>query len=162
MKLFQQRLLAVAALFILVFAACKSKTVKEEKPPVIPVENFFKNPENFGWRISPDGEYISYLSPYKGHTNVFVRKIADSVAIPVTSDSVRNILTINGKVTGYYTSRILVVMRTFNFFSGIRWKESEATYTFCKVRTSILNDLRYVPGKEKEVMIQMNKRDPAF
>ena len=163
MKLFQQRLLAVAALFILVFAACKSKTVKEEKPPVIPVENFFKNPENFGWRISPDGEYISYLSPYKGHTNVFVRKIADSVAIPVTSDSVRNIFDYQWK-----GNRILYLQdiggdENFQLFSvGLDGKDLKPLTPFAKVRTSILNDLRYVPGKEKEVMIQMNKRDPRF
>jgi len=163
MKLFQQRLLAVAALFILVFAACKSKTVKEEKPPVIPVENFFKNPENFGWRISPDGEYISYLSPYKGHTNVYVRKIADSVAIPVTTDSVRNIYDYQWK-----GNRILYLQdiggdENFQLFSvGLDGKNLKPLTPFAKVRTSILNDLRYVPGKEKEVMIQMNKRDPRF
>ena len=163
MKLFQQRLLAVAALAILVFAACKSKTVKEEKPPVIPVENFFKNPENFGWRISPDGEYISYLSPYKGHTNVYVRKIADSVAIPVTTDSVRNIYDYQWK-----GNRILYLQdiggdENFQLFSvGLDGKDLKPLTPFAKVRTSILNDLRYVPGKEKEVMIQMNKRDPRF
>ncbi len=163
MKLFQQRLLAVAALAILVFAACKSKTVKEEKPPVIPVENFFKNPENFGWRISPDGEYISYLSPYKGHTNVYVRKIADSLAIPVTTDSVRNIYDYQWK-----GNRILYLQdiggdENFQLFSvGLDGKNLKPLTPFAKVRTSILNDLRYVPGKEKEVMIQMNKRDPRF
>lgn len=163
MKLFQQRLLAVAALTILVFAACKSKTVKEEKPPVIPVENFFKNPENFGWRISPDGEYISYLSPYKGHTNVYVRKIADSVAIPVTTDSVRNIYDYQWK-----GNRILYLQdiggdENFQLFSvGLDGKDLKPLTPFAKVRTSILNDLRYIPGKEKEVMIQMNKRDPRF
>ena len=101
--------------------------------------------------------------PYKGHTNVFVRKIADSVAIPVTSDSVRNIFDYQWK-----GNRILYLQdiggdENFQLFSvGLDGKNLKPLTPFAKVRTSILNDLRYVPGKEKEVMIQMNKRDPRF
>ena len=91
MKFIQKQLLTIATLGVLLFAGCKSKTEKEEKPPLVPVEDFFKNPEKFGWNLSPDGEYVSYLSPHNGHTNVFVRKISDTVAIPVTNDTVRNI-----------------------------------------------------------------------
>lgn len=51
----------------------------------------------------------------------------------------------------------------FQLFSvSIDGKDQKALTPFPKVRTQILNDLRYVPGKEKEVMIQMNKRDPRF
>ena len=163
MKRFQHHLLIGAALSILLLAACKTKERTEEKPPVIPVETFFKNPENFGWQISPDGEYISYLSPYKGHTNVFVRKITDSTGIPVTSDSVRNIYNYSWK-----GSRILYLQdvggdENFQLFSvGNDGKNMKALTPFAKVRTSILDNLRYVPGKEKEILIQMNKRDPRF
>lgn len=163
MKRFQHHLLIGAALGILLLAACKTKEKTEEKPPVIPVETFFKNPENFGWQISPDGEYISYLSPYKGHTNVFVRKITDSTGIPVTSDSVRNIYNYSWK-----GDRILYLQdvggdENFQLFSvGNDGKNMKALTPFAKVRTSILDNLRYIPGKEKEVLIQMNKRDPRF
>lgn len=163
MKRFQHHLLIGAALGILLLAACKTKERTEEKPPVIPVETFFKNPENFGWQISPDGEYISYLSPYKGHTNVFVRKITDSTGIPVTSDSVRNIYNYSWK-----GDRILYLQdvggdENFQLFSvGNDGKNMKALTPFAKVRTSILDNLRYIPGKEKEVLIQMNKRDPRF
>ncbi|MBL7723460.1 MAG: S9 family peptidase [Chitinophagaceae bacterium] len=163
MKRFQLHLLIVTALSILFFTACKTKEKTEEKPPVIPVETFFKNPENFGWQISPDGEYISYLSPYKGHTNVFVRKITDSTGIPVTSDSVRNIYNYSWK-----GNRILYLQdvggdENFQLFSvGNDGKNMKALTPFAKVRTSILDNLRYITGKEKEVLIQMNKRDPRF
>jgi hypothetical protein len=46
MKRFHFHILIVAAFSILLCAACKTKEAKEEKPPVIPVETFFKNPEN--------------------------------------------------------------------------------------------------------------------
>lgn len=163
MKPVQVRLLAMAAAAIFFFAACNTKETKEEKPPVIPVETFFKNPESFGWRISPDGEYISYLSPYKGHTNVFVRKISDSTGIPVTGDTLRNIYNYSWK-----GSRILYLQdvggdENYQLFSvGLDGKDLKALTPFPKVRTAIMDDMRYIPGKEKEVLIQMNKRDPRF
>ena len=127
------------------------------------MEEFFKNPEKFSWQISPDGEYISYLSPYKGHTNAFVRKLADTSGIPVTNDTVRNIWQYQWK-----ENRILYLQdvggdENFQLFSvSIDGKDVKALTPFPKVRTGILNDLRYVPGKEKEIMIQMNKRDARF
>lgn len=162
MKLFQKTMLVLSAFVFLLTAACNTKA-KEEKPPVIPVENFFKNPENFGWQLSPDGAYISYLSPHMGHTNVFVRKITDTTGVPVTHDSTRNIYDYRWK-----GSRILYLQdvggdENFQLFSvGIDGKDTKALTPFAKVRTSILNDLRYVPGKEKEVLVQLNKRDPRF
>lgn len=59
MKLIINRLAKLTALAVLFIAGCKTKSVTEEKPPLIPVEEFFKNPEKFSWQISPDGEYIS-------------------------------------------------------------------------------------------------------
>jgi dipeptidyl aminopeptidase/acylaminoacyl peptidase len=162
MKL-NQKLLMLAAGAAWLLASCQSKTTAEEKPPLIPVEEFFKNPEKFSWQISPDGEYISYLSPYKGHTNVYVRKITDTAGIPVSYDTVRNIWQYQWK-----GNRILYLQdvggdENFQLFSvSIDGKDVKALTPFPKVRTMILNDLRYVAGREKEVMIQMNKRDARF
>ena len=162
MKFFQKQLMA-AAVIIFSLSACNNKTEMEAKPPVIAVEEFFKNPEKFGWNISPDGEYISYLSPHNGHTNVFVRKISDSVAIPVTNDTVRNIYNYQWK-----GNRILYLQdiggdENFQLFSvAIDGKDLKNLTPFPKVRTQILDGWRYVPGKEKEVMIGMNKRDARY
>ena len=159
-----QRLPGILAILLL-FTACKDESKKEnnEKPPQIAVEEFFRNPNTFGWRISPDGEYVSYLSSHLGHTNVFVRKVGDTLGIPVTHDSVRNIYDYQWK-----GNRILYLQdiggdENFQLFSvSMDGKEQKALTPFAKVRTYILNDLRYVPGKDKEVIIQMNKRDARF
>ena len=164
MKFFQKQLMA-AAVIIFSLSACNNKTdaEAESKPPVIAVEDFFKNPEKFSWQISPDGEYISYLSPHNGHTNVFVRKISDSIGIPVTNDTVRNIYQYQWK-----GNRILYLQdiggdENFQLLSvSIDGKDLKNLTPFPKVRTQILNGWRYVPGKEKEVMIGLNKRDARY
>src|SRR5438105_3440946 len=52
---------------------------------VIPVENFFKNPEKTAFCISPDGEFISYLGPVESRLNIFVQKAdGKSPAVQVT------------------------------------------------------------------------------
>jgi len=163
MKFMKKQTLWLLSVLLITAAACTSKSDKEEKPPLVAVEDFFKNSDKTGWQISPDGEFISYRSSHKGHMNVFVRKISDTVGSPVTFDSVRNISQYQWK-----GSRILYLQdvggdENFQLFSvSIDGKDQKALTPFPKVRTQILNDLRYVPGKEKEVMIQMNKRDPRF
>lgn len=161
MKVLHKPLFVLLAAVALLFAACGNKP--EEKAPKIAVEDFFRNPEKFSWRISPDGEYISYLSPHNGHTNVFVRKIADSVAIPVTNDTVRNVYRYQWK-----GSRIIYLQdiggdENFQMFSvGSDGKDLKALTPFAKVRTEILDDWRDIAGKENEMMIGMNKRDAKY
>jgi dipeptidyl aminopeptidase/acylaminoacyl peptidase len=145
----------------LLFAACSDK--KEEKAPRIAVEEFFRNPEKFSWRISPDGEYISYLSPHNGHTNVFVRKISDTVAIPVTNDTVRNIYRYQWKGSRIVYLQDIGGDENFQMFSvSSDGKDAKALTPYPKVRTEIFDDWRNIAGKEKEMMIGMNKRDARF
>lgn len=42
------------------------------KPSEIPVEDFFRNPSAFGFRISPNGQQIAVLKSWKSRLNVFV------------------------------------------------------------------------------------------
>ncbi len=162
MNVLQKKVLWVISVLGVIITAYTLKP-KEVKPPLIPVEDFFRNPEKFKWRISPDGEYISYLSPHNGHTNVFVRKISDSNAIPVTDDTIRNIYDYQWK-----GNRILYLQdvggdENFQLFSvGLDGKDLRALTPFSKVRTQILDNWRYVPGKEKEIMIGLNKRDAQY
>ena len=162
MKISQKKVLRVSSVLVIIFTAFTFKTT-EQKPAVIPVEDFFRNAEKFGWSISPDGEYISYLSPHNGHTNVFVRKISDSIAIPVTNDTVRNVYDYAWK-----GSRILYLQdiggdENFQLFSVTRdGKNLKALTPLPKVRTQILDNWRDVAGKEKEVMIGLNKRDARY
>ena len=161
MKLMQKQLFVLLALVPLLFAACGTKP--EEKAPKIAVEDFFKNPEKFSWRISPDGEYISYLSPHNGHTNVFVQKIADSVGVPVTNDTVRNIYNYQWKGNRIVYLQDVGGDENFQMFSvSSDGKDLKALTPFVKVRTEIFDDWRDIAGREKEMMIGLNKRDNRF
>jgi len=70
------------------FTACKPK---EERAPLIPMEDFFKDPEKAGFRISPNGQMIIFRSPHMGRLNVFIQKLGDTAAVPITHETERSI-----------------------------------------------------------------------
>lgn len=59
--------------------------------PLIPLEHFFDNPEIGGAQISPDGKWLSYVKPYKGKLNVYIRPVNGSERDErvMTTDTVR-------------------------------------------------------------------------
>lgn len=64
-------------------------------PPLIDREQFFGDPEIAGAQISPDGQYIAFLKPFKGTRNVWVKRAAEPFeqARPITNDTRRPIST---------------------------------------------------------------------
>jgi dipeptidyl aminopeptidase/acylaminoacyl peptidase len=63
----------------------------QERAPVVPMEDFFRNPEKAGFRISPNGQMIIYRAPHMGRMNVFVQKLGDTAAMPITHETERSI-----------------------------------------------------------------------
>ena len=61
---------------------------------------FFGEIEIAGAQISPDGQYLSFLKPYKGTRNIWVKKADEpfSAARPVSAEATR-------PVRGYFWSR---------------------------------------------------------
>jgi dipeptidyl aminopeptidase/acylaminoacyl peptidase len=59
--------------------------------PRIPLRDFFRNPEQIAFQISPDGRYVSWLAPYERRLNVFVRPIEGGQALRVTSETARDL-----------------------------------------------------------------------
>ncbi len=62
-------------------------------PPLIDREIFFDNPEIAMGRLSPDGQFISFIKPHKGTLNIWVKKINEpfEAALPITADTTRPI-----------------------------------------------------------------------
>jgi dipeptidyl aminopeptidase/acylaminoacyl peptidase len=63
------------------------------RPSKIPVRDFFKNPDSSNYRLSPDGNTISYLKPWgaPGRRNIFVRPISGGGERCVTREYDRDI-----------------------------------------------------------------------
>lgn len=81
------RLLVVFAVF-LGLVACQPAL---QKAPKIAMEDFFKDPEKAGFRISPNGQMIIFRAPHMGRMNVFVQKLGDTTAVAITHETERSI-----------------------------------------------------------------------
>jgi dipeptidyl aminopeptidase/acylaminoacyl peptidase len=64
-----------------------------ELPPLVDRDLFFGEVEISAAQISPDGQYISFLKPYKGARNIWVKKASEpfTAAKPVTAETKRPI-----------------------------------------------------------------------
>lgn len=83
------RVLLVTALLALAAAA----SALADQPPIIDRNQFFGEVTIDGAQISPNGEYISFLKPYRGTRNLWVKK-ADApfgTARPVSAEATRPI-----------------------------------------------------------------------
>jgi hypothetical protein len=60
--------------------------------PLIPMKDFFRNPDKVAYALSPNGEYLASLQPWEKRLNVFVEKIGSGQpATRVTSAKARDI-----------------------------------------------------------------------
>ena len=126
---------------------------------LIPMEDFFRNPEKSGFRISPDGTRISWRAPWERRLNIFVQKIGEEEAVRVTSATERDIL-------GYFWSgndRILYLQdsggdENYHLFAVDAGGSGAKDLTpFEGVRVTIVDPLEEI---DDEVLIGMNRRDP--
>ncbi|MBB4823254.1 dipeptidyl aminopeptidase/acylaminoacyl peptidase [Sporosarcina luteola] len=132
-----------------------NKGVKE-----ISVEDFFKNPGELGYSMSPDGEYLSYMSEWENRMNVFVKKMhEDGEPIRVTSSTDRDIM---GAI--WKDDHILYLKdnggdENFHLYSSSFNGQKERDLTpYPGVRVQLISSLQ---GVENEILIGMNKEDPT-
>ena len=62
-------------------------------PPIIDRELFFGDPEVAGAQLSPDGQFLSFLKPFRGTRNIWVKRVDEPFdrARPLTADTKRPI-----------------------------------------------------------------------
>jgi len=127
-------------------------------PRRIPIEDFFRNPENVSLQVSPDGRKISFLRPYRKRLNIFVHEIDSDVANRVTAETERDVL-------GYFWKGMRLVFLTD--FQGDENFHLTATDSdggnrrdltpFPKVKVELIDELR---ESEHEVLVGLNNRRP--
>ena len=158
MKKFNYIIVTMIGVFLLA-AGCTNTEKKPMTAKQIPLEDFFKNPEQTSYQISPDGKYYSYKAPYENRMNIFVQERGTDEVIQLTAETDRS-------VSGYFwpnSERILYLKDTggdenFKLYGINVDSTNPIAYTeFEGVRTQIIDDLPDLPN---EVIIGLNKRNP--
>ncbi len=129
--------------------------VAQAKP--IPMRDFFKNPQEAGHQISPDGKYLSWVAPYERRMNVHIRPLAGGATVRVTSETARDI-------SGYFWKgdRILYVKdfggdENFHVVSvNLKGEDLKDLTPGEKVRAQIVDGLI---DDDKHIIVSHNKRD---
>ena len=134
--------------------------------PLIPIEQFFDNPQIAGAQISPDGRWISYVKPYKGKLNVYVRPASGTEADErvMTTDTVRPV----GQYFWSRDGRYILYAQDKGGNENFRIYAVDPTQPgipvardltpFDKVRAQIYAVPTRTPGK---ILIGLNKRIPT-
>lgn len=141
-------------------------------PPIIDRELFFGDPEIVGAQISPDGNFIAFIKPFKGTRNIWVKRTTEPFASakPITADTAR-------PVDIYFWSRdgkyVLFVQdqvgdENFNVYAVNPADSPAAGQDVPAARN--LTDMRgvaawiyVVPRTEPDALyVGLNDRDPAW
>ncbi len=90
---FSRCILTALLLMAIVAPLPPARAQQGQLPPLIDREIFFGDPEISGAQLSPDGKYLSFVKPYKGTRNIWVKGIDEAFdkAKPVTADTKRPI-----------------------------------------------------------------------
>lgn len=123
----------------------------------IPMRDFFKNPQEAGHQISPDGKYLSWLAPFERRLNVFVKPIGGGEGKRVTAETARDI-------GGYFWKgdRILYVKdfggdENFHVVSvNLKGEDLKDLTPGEKVRAQIVDGL---VDDDRNIIVSHNKRD---
>jgi dipeptidyl aminopeptidase/acylaminoacyl peptidase len=155
----RRTLLASAALTAL--AAGSLPAWAQGAPKQIPLRDFFRNPQEAGHQISPDGKFLSWVAPFERRMNVFVRPIVDGkpagTATRVTSETARS-------VSGYFWKgdRILYAKdfggdENFHIVSvNLKGEDLKDLTPGDKVKADIVDSLR---DDDNHIILSHNRRD---
>ncbi len=141
-------------------------------PPLLDRELFFDNPEISGAQLSPDGTFISFVKPYNGVMNIWIKKLDEpfDAARPLTADKQRPIRSYfwsrDGKYILYAQDKggdenfnIYAVDPTQKLLPGAEVPQNRDLTNLKGVRVQIFA----VPKTDPDALyIGLNDRDPAW
>ena len=136
-----------------------SATTTSSRTKLIPLRDFFRNPEQSGFQVSPDGNSISFMQPYQSRMNVFVQPRTGREIVRVTSEIERD-------VAGYFWkgSNRIVYLKDFKGDENFHLVAVDADgknlvdlTPFEKVRAGIVDDLY---DDDDAMIVSLNRRNP--
>ena len=133
----------------------------EDKAPLIPMQDFFRNPEKSSFKISPNGEHIAYMKPWKARMNVFVMDMNTKKEVRLTSSRERGIYWfawLNNNRIGYIKDE--GGNENMHFYAVNIDMSNEIDLTpFENVQARIIDDLEDDPN---HIIMGLNKRNPQI
>ncbi len=126
---------------------------------LIPLEDFFKNPQQAYFQISPDGKYVSFTQPYEHRMNIYVRPIGSDEATRITSVTDRDIWSYFWKGPNRILfSRDFGGDENYHIF-GVDPDGGNLTdlTPFEGVRANIVDDM---PDHDTDILVSLNKENP--
>ncbi len=148
----------VLAVIILFLAPGLNADSSKDEVPLIPMKDFFRNPVKASYQLSPDGEHLAFLQPWKNRLNVHVQKIGEDKVTRITSAEKRDIT----KYMWANNQRIVYAQDTdgdenFRAYAvNIDGSNPKDLTPFEKVKTMLIDDLKNDP---EHMLISLNKRD---
>ena len=146
-------------LLTIILAGCNNQMNK--KAPLIPMEDFFRNPDKSSFQISPDGQHIAYMKPWKTRMNVHVINVETTEETRLTSSEDRGIYGygwLGNNRIGY--AKDDGGDENTHFFSVNIDGTNEIDLTpFENVQTRMIDDLEDDPD---HIILGLNKRDPRI
>jgi Tol biopolymer transport system component len=131
--------------------------------PRIDMKDFFRNGTKSTFRISPDGSYYSYRADYKGKMNIFVQKAGGGNAVRVTNDTLRSIGRYFWKGDRIVYAQDIGGDENFQLFSvKVDGSDLKALTPFAGYRTDVIDDLKDITGRGKEIVAGINKRTKEY
>lgn len=153
------------------FFSCTDNTKKAEmKTPLIDRELFFGNPEISSGKLSPNGEYITFMKEYEGIMNVWIKKFDESF------DDARLLTDSDRPLYGYFwtsDSKYILYVKdkdgdeNINVFAVNPFDETEAGVVPESRNLTPLEDVTariyHVSDEDPDLfMIGLNDRDKAW
>ena len=86
-----QRHLFTGLFLLFGFALTMPHVANAALPRLIPMKDFFRNPEEAGHDLSQDGEHIAFMRPWNSRMNIYVQPTAGGEAKRITSVQDRDI-----------------------------------------------------------------------
>lgn len=148
-------------LIVTLFALISNTTLMAQQAPLIPMRDFFRNPEKAAFRISPDGTRLAFMQPWKNRLNIFVQEIGKPAEVQVTFAEARDI-------AGYFwknNNRLVFLQdkggnENFHLFAVDADGKNQVELTpGDAVRAEIIDDLF---ENETEMIVGLNKRNPEI
>ena len=142
---------------ILFFSISFLNFLNAELPRLIPMKDFFRNPKQAVFRLSPDGKYFAFVQPWKRRLNIHVQKIGDDKIVRVTNAKKKDIR----RFFWANNNRIAFVQdkggdENYKLYAvNIDGSNFKTLTPFNKVRVSLVDELKNNPD---EMLIRLNKR----